>query len=88
MKSSFTLNDLILFAFNDTLEPDEDHCNDDMESKAQILKEWRCIFECNPWENQSSISPFAARMANILAYSMALEVFDTRSVGSVFKVMN
>jgi hypothetical protein len=88
MKSSFTLNDLILFAFNDTLEVDEDHCSDDMESKPHITKEWHCIFECNAWGNQGSISPVAARMANILAYSMALEVFDTNSVGSVFKVMN
>lgn len=87
MKSSFTLNDLILFAFNDTLEVDEDHCTD-KESKAQIALEWRCIFECNPWGNQSNISPGAARMANILAYSMALEVFDTRSVGSVYKIVN
>jgi hypothetical protein len=88
MKSSFTLNDLIVFAFNDTLEVVDDHSSDDMESKSQLAREWRCILESNPWGDQNSISPVAARMANILAYSMALEVYNSSRVGSIFRVMN
>jgi hypothetical protein len=88
MESSFTLNDLILFAFNDTLETDEDHCTENMAAKTDITKEWRCIFEYNPWKQKPCCNQIRTIMGNIIAYSMALQVFNTTSMGNVYKVMN
>ncbi|MFU8844356.1 MAG: hypothetical protein ACNA7V_11175 [Bacteroidales bacterium] len=88
MKSSFTLNDLILFALNDTLEVEAGHLTEEMKPNDLFAKEWRCIFEHHPYENQTCFSSDSARTANIIAYSKALQVFGTQSIGSIYKVMN
>jgi hypothetical protein len=88
MKSSFTLNDLILFALNDALEVEAEHSTDEMKPSDRIAKEWQCIFDFNHGDKQASYFSDSARTANIMAYSMALQVFVTRSIGNIYKVMN
>lgn len=88
MKSSFTLNDLILFAYNETKEPEKRKLFKTMQTNQRLKDEFKSIIGIKYCVDSSLISPNKRILSNIMSYSRALSIFKTRRTGNFNLLMN
>ncbi len=88
MKSFFTLNDLILFAYNETKEPEKRKLFKTMQTNQQLKDEFKSIIGIKYYVDSSLISPNKRILSNIMSYSRALAIFKTRGAGNFSLLMN
>ncbi len=87
MKSPFTLDDLFLFAYNETHET-EDHMLR-RESEANEMKnELKDMMASEQSEEEHCVSPDKRIISNIMSYSRALNVVRTKQAGNINLLMN
>lgn len=88
MKSDFTFNDLIVFAFNDTLEKNDPERSDAMESFDEFKHEFKELLENSSFGHRAGTGPNQRIINNIMGYSRALNVIPTRQTGVVNLLVN
>lgn len=87
MKSDFTFNDLIVFAFNDTLEKNDPERSNVMESFDEFKHEFKELLG-NNFYGSGVTGPNRRIIKNIINYSKALNVIPTRQTGVANLLMN
>ena len=87
MKSSFTIDDLFLFAINETLET-EDHMKCDELEASELKHEFREILGSENFDSNGRVSPEKRLINNIMSYSRALNVVRTKQAGTLNLLMN
>jgi hypothetical protein len=87
MKNSFTLNDLIQFAFHVT--QNAGNINDgEMETDEEIQKHFNDMMGMNSWKEGSFPAPEQRIINNILNYSRSLSVYNLKSIGVMNVLLN
>jgi hypothetical protein len=86
MKNSFTLNDLIQFAFKGAKQTEK---NDEgkMETDEEI-HDYQSMIGMNLWSDSSFPAPDKRIVNNILNYSKSLSVYKLKSIGVMNVMMN
>jgi len=79
MKSSFTPNDLILFAYNETEKPDQVDLYQEMHADQRLREEFKSILGDKFYIDSSTVSPDKRIMSNLMSYSKALFVAKTKA---------
>lgn len=87
MKSSFTIDDLFLFAINETLET-EDHMKCDGIGAHELKHEFKEILGSDDFSENAGVLPEKRLINNIMSYSRALNVVRTRQAGNINLLMN
>ncbi|MCB0821125.1 MAG: hypothetical protein KDC09_00405 [Bacteroidales bacterium] len=87
MKSSFTLDDLFLFAFNETHETNESMVGHDFEVD-EMKNELKELLGHEFKTEEESIAPSKRVISNIMSYSRALNVVRTKQAGNINLLMN
>ena len=87
MKSDFTLDDLILFAYNETRETNEPEKGDVMESE-EFRHDFREMLADDNEGKGRCVLPDKRVINNIMNYSRALSVVRTRKAGYFNLLMN
>lgn len=79
MKSSFTPNDLILLAYNETEKPDQVNLYQEMQTDRCLREEFKSILGDKYHIDSSAVSPDKRIMSNLMSYSKALFVAKTKA---------
>ena len=78
MKSSFTLNDLILFTFCETEEQEDIDLSNSIDSGEKQKRDFQRL----------QVSPNRRILSNIFSYARALSVLKTEKAGNFILIMN
>ncbi|MCB2220536.1 MAG: hypothetical protein KQI35_09085 [Bacteroidetes bacterium] len=87
MKSSFTFDDLFLFAYNETLET-EDHMVHREQEDQELKNELKEMMGNDLTSDDESVSPDKRIICNIMSYSRALSVIRTKQAGNINLLLN
>jgi hypothetical protein len=87
MKSSFTFDDLFLFAYNETLET-EDHMVRREQETHELKNELKGMLGNDLTFDDESASPNKRIISNIMSYSRALSVVRTKQAGNINLLLN
>ncbi|MDD5570013.1 MAG: hypothetical protein PHD97_02545 [Bacteroidales bacterium] len=88
MKKTFTLNDLILYTYNETSETDKKELTQAIKEDGFLRKQCRSFRKTKKLLDDSQISPGDNVISNILAFSKALKVVKLDNFHNVEYVMN
>jgi len=88
MEDSFTLNELILHAYNDSDEIRDRKLHDKLDEDECLKNELKTILETRYLLESNLVSPGKRLVDNILSYSRSLTVIKTKSVGDINLLMN
>ncbi len=88
MKCSFTLNDLILFAYSDTDENEEPLWFIKMQSNKKVGDGFDSLLNSSYLVEDVLVSPDRSVVNNIMRYSLALSVVKTHNAGTFNLLMN
>jgi hypothetical protein len=89
MKKTFTLDDLILFAYNETGEEISAEIIEAFSEDKELLDEYNSIVEVQSALDLKHPGPSEQTISNILNYSRALNVFKLKpAVNTCFVVVN
>lgn len=83
MKDSFTLDDLIFFAYCETSELEERNLFDTSRTDSKLKDEFRDLFI-----DSSKVAPEKRIIDNIMSYARALCVIKTERAGVLNFIMN
>jgi hypothetical protein len=88
MHRSFTLNDLILFAFSETDDNEARNYHDLIRGNKLLAKEYNTICKVKQYFAKSKVGPSKSVINNILNYSRALSVNSTKEAGNFSLLLN
>ncbi|MFA6923535.1 MAG: hypothetical protein WC223_04700 [Bacteroidales bacterium] len=88
MKKTFTLNDLILYTYNETNQTDAKELKQAIEEDEFVKKRFVSFGKTKKLLDDSEISPCNDVISNILAYSKALNVVKLSNCRNVEYVAN
>ena len=87
MKSSYTPNDLILFAYCETKKPEQQNLYKELRTDKSLREEFKSILGDKFYVDSSFISPGKRIVSNLISYSKALFVMKTKA-GNFNLLMN
>lgn len=88
MKKLFTLNDLILFAYNETEKNDIKFLTEKIKSDNKISEKFKSILRIKCFLDSLYVSPSKNVMNNVLNYSKSLSIFKTKDAGNFNLILN
>ncbi len=88
MEKSFTQNDLILFAYNETDKTENEKLFESMQTNAELKENYKTILLMKYNVDSVLVSPEKRITNNIINYSRALWAFRSCTSGSFNVLMN
>lgn len=88
MHRSFTLNDLILFAYSEPDETDSNSYYDLIRENKNLSREYKAICKIKQYFANKKVGPSKSTINNILNYSKALSVNSTKKAGNFSLLLN
>ncbi|RLD58325.1 MAG: hypothetical protein DRJ05_08230 [Bacteroidetes bacterium] len=88
MEKSFTQNDLILFAYNETDKTENEKLFESMKTNAELKENYKTILFMKYNVDSVLVSPEKRITNNIMNYSRALWAFQSHTSGSFNVLMN
>ena len=88
MEKSFTQNDLILFAYNETDKTEDEQLFKSMQENTELKENYKMILLMKYSVDSVFVSPKKRVTNNILNYSKALWAFKSPTSGSFNVLMN
>jgi len=88
MHTSFTLNDLILFAYTEPDTADADSYRKVINGNLLLDKEYKMICRIKQYFTSKKVGPSESTIKNILSYSKALSVNRTEKAGNFSLLLN
>ena len=88
MEKSFTQNDLILFAYNETDKTEDEKLFKSMQENTELKENYKMILLMKYSVDSVLVSPKKRVTNNILNYSKALWAFKSPTSGSFNVLMN
>jgi hypothetical protein len=88
MHRSFTLNDLILFAYSEPEAEDADSYKSFINGNKILSKDYKTICRIRHYFTRKKVGPSKSTITNILNYSKALSVNRTENAGIFGLLLN
>ncbi len=88
MEKSFTQNDLILFAYNETDKTEDEKLFKSMQENAELKENYKMILLMKYSVDSIVVSPEKRITNNIMNYSKALWAFKSEASGNFNILMN
>lgn len=88
MHRSFTLNDLILFAFSEHGNTDAENYRNLIRADKLLTREYKTICRLKRYFASKKVGPSESTIKNILNYSRALSVNNTKQAGNFSLLLN
>ncbi len=88
MCHSFTLNDLILFAYSEPDQSEAENYRKVIRENIKLSKEYNTILRIKQYFKSKKVGPSESTIKNILNYSKALSVNQTKNAGNFSLLLN
>lgn len=88
MKKNYTLNDLILFTYNETDSINKNLISKTIKSNQKLNTEYKSILKVKDALNSINVSPGKNVINNILSYSRALNILNSKAIGNISLILN
>jgi len=88
MKKNYTLNDLILFAYNETDSVNKNLISKTIKSNKKLNTQYKSILKVKKALNSINVSPGKNVINNILNYSRALNILNSKAIGNISLILN
>lgn len=88
MYRSFTLNDLILFAYTEADNAECENYRNVIREDKDLSKEYKTICRIKRYFSSNKVGPSESTIKNILNYSKALSVNATKQAGNFSLLLN
>ena len=83
-----TLNDLILFAYSESFDPDASNYHKVINANQELSTEFKAILKVKKYLSILKVGPSEAVIKNIMNYSKALSVSRTKYAGEFSLMLN
>jgi len=88
MNRSYTINDLILFAYSESENDESDKYRSFIRKNKLLRKEYNTICRIKHYFATKKVGPSESTIKNILSYSKALSVNRTQKSGNFSLLLN
>jgi len=88
MNRSYTINDLILFAYSEPENDESEKYRSFIKKNRLLSKEYKTICRIKHYFASKKVGPSESTIKNILSYSRALSVNRTQKAGNFSLLLN